>query len=53
MQIHDKHSNLPKNLQIPFLFIDPVLDIFKDPCDSKTRKLDSIEKIRFQEYTDE
>ena len=51
-KIHEKHKNLPEDLQIPFLFIDPIVDIFEDPCDSKTREVTSREKEQFQKYTD-
>ena len=51
-EIHDKHKKLPDELKIPFLFIDPVCHIFKDPCDSKTRDVTDREKEMFRKYTD-
>ena len=53
-KIHEKHKNLQKNLNIPFLFIDPVVRIFDDPCDTESSGLDvtSREIEKFQEYTD-
>ena len=51
-KIHEKHKNLPEDLQIPFLFIDPVVDIFEDPCDKKASQVTSREKEQFQKYTD-
>ena len=50
-QIHQAH-NIPEDLKIPFLFIDPVVDIFKDPCNDGTREVTSREKEQFQKYTD-
>ena len=51
-KIHEKHKNLPKDVEIPFLFIDPVVDIFKDPCNSGTTQVTTREKEQFQKYTD-
>ena len=51
-KIHEKHKNLAEDLQIPFLFIDPVVDIFEDQCDVKASHVTSREKEQFQKYTD-
>ena len=51
-EIHEKHKNLPEDLKIPFLFIDPVSHIFKDPCDDETREVTVREKEQFRKYTD-
>ena len=50
-KIHEKHPNIPENLTIPVVFIDPVLQIFKDPCDSKTIPISDREKEMFDNYT--
>ena len=51
-KIHEKHKNLQEDMEIPFLFIDPVVDIFEDPCDIKAGHVTSREKEQFQKYTD-
>ena len=52
-KIHEKHLYLDRDLEIPFIFIDPVVDIFEDPCDkTKTREVSTREKEQFQTYTD-
>ena len=51
-EIHEKHKNLPDDLEIPFLFIDPVSHIFKDPCDNETRGVTVREKEQYRKYTD-
>ena len=50
--IHKTHNNLAADLQIPFLYIDPVVDIFEDPCDANTTHVTTREKEQFQKYTD-
>ena len=50
-KIHEKHPNIPENLTIPVVFIDPVLQIFKDPCESKTISISDREKEMFDNYT--
>jgi len=39
-------------LDIPFVFIDPVVDIFKDPLDKSTKNVSLREKQQFRKYTD-
>ena len=51
--IHEKHSNVLSNLTIPVVFIDPVIHIFKDPCDSRTNPVSSTEKEKFHTYVSE
>ena len=47
--IKGSHQNLPKDLEIPFLFIDPVVKIFNDACFAGT---EPMEREQFQKYTD-
>ena len=51
-KIHSEHSNLPADLQIPFIFIDPVVKIFEDQCNLNTRNVTEREKTQFLVYTD-
>ena len=51
-KIHEKHSNIPRDFVIPFLFIDPVVDVFRDPCDKYSRTVTLQEKEQFVIYTE-
>ena len=50
-KIHEKHPNIPDTLTIPVFFIDPVLHIYKDPCDADTLSISDREKEKFDHYT--
>jgi hypothetical protein len=50
-KIH-KDLGIPKEVNIPSVFIDPVVHIFVDPCNSKYTAPEEIEKDKFIEYTD-
>lgn len=50
-KIHEKHPNISDNITIPVVFIDPVLHIYKDPCDPQSLTISDTERKKFDEYT--
>jgi hypothetical protein len=44
--------NVPRDIRIPGVFIDPVVNIFADPCNSNFNSPEKREIEKFTEYTD-
>lgn len=50
-KFHSDPLNVNADLRIPTMFIDPVVDIFVDPCEPTYRKPEQREKEKFVEWT--
>ena len=50
-KFHGSPLNVDPAIRIPTMFIDPVVDIFIDPCNPEFRKPEQREKEKFVEWT--
>ena len=50
-KFHSSPLNVNPSIRIPTMFIDPVVDVFVDPCEPSYRPPSLREKEKFHEWT--